>query len=401
MHSNQPKCKFIAAVIATMFAVPAIAAKQNIAFNNGTAAFAPTAKEKATSLRDIAISKPMPLPMAYESAVMPDEDGEIVSESLGSPGFSQGSTGNGRLMAIQVPLEDQEAIEALLEDEASLVDNSGFSSQEYGTANHPYTTMRVDLSSNTVSKLYPYRAAGKLYFKDGTSSYVCSASLIKRGVVVTAAHCVAKFGAKKFYTNFQFIPAKFGTLAPYGTWSAETAIVKTSYFDGTDSCYERGVVCQNDVAVIRLAAQSGSYPGTSTGWYGYGYNDYGFTSTSPKLTLVNQLGYPVSHDSGLMMQRTDSQGFKSTTYSNNTVWGSRQTGGSSGGPELINLGLPPSLSGTATGTAPNPNSVIGVTSWGFTSTTVKQQGASPFTSNNIVPLVNSACGTTTIHAACK
>jgi hypothetical protein len=32
-----------------------------------------------------------------------------------------------------------------------------------------------------------------------------------------------------------------------------------------------------------------------------------------------------------------------------------------------------------------------VTSWGYTSTSPKQQGASPFTSTNIVPLVNSAC----------
>jgi hypothetical protein len=32
-----------------------------------------------------------------------------------------------------------------------------------------------------------------------------------------------------------------------------------------------------------------------------------------------------------------------------------------------------------------------VTSWGYVSSAIKQQGASPFTSTNIVPLVNAAC----------
>jgi hypothetical protein len=77
--------------------------------------------------------------------------------------------------------------------------------------------------------------------------------------------------------------------------------------------------------------------------------------------------------------------------SNNTVWGSRQTGGSSGGPEIVNLGMPPVLNGTGYGTDADFNIVVGVTSWGYTDTAVKQQGASPFTSGNIVPLVNAAC----------
>jgi len=74
-------------------------------------------------------------------------------------------------------------------------------------------------------------------------------------------------------------------------------------------------------------------------------------------------------------------------------------GGSSGGPWLENFGIRPTLTGTGNGTAPLSNVVVGVTSWGYTNNAVKQQGASPFTSNNIVSLVNSACGSR--PAACQ
>jgi V8-like Glu-specific endopeptidase len=308
---------------------------------------------------------------------------------LGEPGYAPGARGTGERNPVTLPPEA--AWDEWLDPE----DDGGVGSQEYGTANHPYTTMRVDLSGNTESKSYPYRAAGKLYFKIGSSSYVCSASLIKRGLVVTAAHCVAEFGKQRMYTGFQFVPAKYDNLAPYGTWNGQSAYVMTSYYRGTDSCATRGVVCANDVAVIRLAPQGNAFPGTATGWLGYGWNGYGLTPNN--LALVNQLGYPVSHDSGNRMQRTDSQGFVSASSSNNTVWGSRQTGGSSGGPELVNLGIMPALS-TPLGSEADANVVIGVTSWGYTSASVKQQGASPFTSSNIVPLVSAACSG---QAACN
>ena len=93
-----------------------------------------------------------------------------------------------------------------------------------------------------------------------------------------------------------------------------------------------------------------------------------------------------------MMQRTDSQGNVDATMANNTVWGSRQTGGSSGGPELVNLGIVASLNGTSVGTDGDSNIVVGVTSWGSTNTNVKRQGASPFTSDNVLLLYNDACG---------
>lgn len=341
-----------------------------------------------------ATAKPMPLPMSSAAPVA--IAGNAAAPSSGPAGSSSGAVGNG----VTTPVN-------LGGSASGFASAAAVTPQEFGTSNHPFTTSRVDLPStaqagntlaNGVSSRYPYRAAGKLYFKIGTASYVCSASLIKRGVIVTAAHCVTKYGGTlpRWYNSWQFVPAKSGGLAPYGVWNASSPRVMTVYYNGADSCAQAGVICRNDVAVLTVVPQNGAYPGTQTGWYGYGVNGYGFSTTN--IALINQLGYPVSHDSGLMMQRTDSQGFVSTMVSN-TVWGSRQTGGSSGGPELVNLGPTAVLSGgVLLGAEPQVNTVVGVTSWGYTNQAIKQQGASAFTSTNITALVNAAC--TATPAAC-
>ncbi len=333
--------------------------------------------------------KPMPLPMSSTAPMT--IAGNAAAPSPGPAGNSPGFVGSGVMSPVNL----------------GGASASGFASaaaigpQEFGTSNHPFTTSRVDLATtpaNYLSSLYPYRATGKLYFKIGAASYVCSASLIKRGVIVTAAHCVTKFGGTlpRWYSSWQFVPARYDALAPYGVWNASAPRVMASYYNGTDTCFQAGVICQNDVAVLTITPQNNVYPGATVGWLAHGWNGYGFTPNN--LALINQLGYPASHDAGLRMQRTDSQGFVST-MAGNTVWGSRQTGGSSGGPELVNLGANAVLSGgILLGQESLLNTVVGVTSWGYTNQAIKQQGASAFTTGNITVLVNAACNATV--AAC-
>ena len=117
------------------------------------------------------------------------------------------------------------------------------------------------------------------------------------------------------------------------------------------------------------------------------------------LTQITQLGYPAGLNNDAYMERTDSYGYVSSGNSNNTVIGSNMNGGSSGGPWVINFGLPSALTGETNGSAPAANTVVGVTSWGYTSTSPKEQGAAPFTSGNVVALVNAACSAT--PAACS
>ncbi|WP_347469592.1 trypsin-like serine peptidase [Burkholderia stagnalis] len=333
---------------------------------------------------DFKNAKPMPLPRPITApASMLDSLMYNARPALGVPGFAQGGAGDGRQRPVQLvaPID---------------LSQTGVQPQEFGTSNQPYTTSQVNAYGNNTQYYYPFRAAGKLFFNIGSATYLCSASLIKPGVVVTAAHCVANFGQRQFYSNWVFVPAYSNGSAPYGTWYGASATVMTSYYDGSDPCAVAGVICQDDIAVIVLSPQGGSYAGNSAGWYGYGWNGYSYNPSG--FALIDQLGYPVALDSGVYMERNESQGFVSASNSNNTIIGSLMTGGSSGGPWLVNLGMPPALSGTGFGNAASHNVVVGVTSWGYTDTTVKQQGASPFTSGNIVTLVNTVCGST--PAAC-
>lgn len=58
------------------------------------------------------------------------------------------------------------------------------------------------------------------------------------------------------------------------------------------------------------------------------------------------------------------------------------TGGSSGGPWMANLGVDAVVSGTNYGDQALRDIVMGVTSWGYTSTNIKLQGASFFGDNS-------------------
>lgn len=267
---------------------------------------------------------------------------------------------------------------------------SGIVPQNFGTLKHPFTTARVAVNGANPALNFPYRAAGKLFFKDGASSFVCSASIIKPRVVVTAAHCVAAFGEKRFYTNFVFVP---GYTNGTGTkWTAATQYVMTSYFNGTETCAVSGVVCPNDVAVLVMKDLRAGKIGNVNGFFGYGWNGFGYTSFLGKTTnQLTQLGYPVALDNGALMQRNDSLSYIDPASSNNQIIGSLMTGGSSGGPWIVNFGLAPSAPSISAGQVPNPLIVVGTTSWGYTNSALKEQGASPFTDTNIVPLVKKAC----------
>jgi V8-like Glu-specific endopeptidase len=335
---------------------------------------------------DFVNAKTMALPINYSPANTTQDTIQALQSApdLGSHGYASGATGNGK----QSPV--------FLGTPAAAPAESGVTPEDWGTNNHPFTTAKADLYGLVTQNNYPYRAAGKLFFNIGSSGFICSASMIKRGIVVTAAHCVANYGQSQFYNGWQFVPAYLNGLAPYGTWTAAQVWIKTAYFNGTDGCAVFGVVCPDDVAVIILNTQNGAYAGTNTGWFGYWYGG-GFTSNG--ITQLTQLGYPAGLDNARYMERNDSYGYISPSNSNNTVIGSNMNGGSSGGPWVGNFGLPPQLTGETNGSFSPTNVIMGVTSWGYTSTAPKEQGAAPFTSNNIQSLLNSACAS--VAAACQ
>ena len=272
----------------------------------------------------------------------------------------------------------------------------------------------------------PYVATGKLLIATttpGSFNASCTASLIGKGILVTAAHCVYDYG-KSYYKSWRFIPANNSTsnTGPYGFWDSSAAWVPTVYANGTDVCSTKGVSCNNDVAIILLKKNSNNvYPGSVSqiGYYGYGWNGYGFRAEGSSGTLramITQLGYPSGLDSAGLMQRGDSYGQYTGTGAGtspyNIIIGTQMNGGSSGGPWLVNFGTSSTLTGSSAGATPNRNVVQGTTSWVFTDSSIQIGGASAFAQNSAFPnsdysedgrsygagnigsLVKSACGKT-------
>jgi V8-like Glu-specific endopeptidase len=327
---------------------------------------------KNTGAVDFVHATAMPLP---ESSLSSDSTQALIQALLAPPargpsGGSPGAKGTG----ITSP--------SFLG--APVAEELGVTPEDWGTSNHPFTTARADLYVLNTNTAYPYRAAGKLFFNVGSSSAWCSASLIKPGIVVTAAHCVANYGQQQFYSNWQYVPGYRNGSAPFGVWTARNVYILTKYYNGTDNCAVYGVVCPDDVAVIVL----NGVPGNTTGWLGYWYGG-GFTSNG--LAEITQLGYPIGLDSGFYMERNDSYSYVNVSLSSNNIIGSNMNNGSSGGPWTENFGSTSVLTGETNGSFPNPNTVVGVTSWGYTSTAPKEAGAAPFTSGNIAVLISAAC----------
>lgn len=370
-----------------------VAPRQPPTAMNGTVVVHQVSTAEQARHPDYAAAQPLPLPLTSSSAdfLQSMMAAMTAPPGAGTPGFSAGAVGTG---GGETPVR--------LSPPGVAAASDGVTPAEFGTSSHPFSTARADLSSTT-NTAWPYRAAGKLFFNKGSVSYVCSAALVLPGVVLTAAHCVSDFGKRTLYTNVRFVPGYRNGVAPYGTWAAASIHVPAAYFAGTDSCSTSGVVCRNDVALIRLSLLSGwsNYVGRTTGWYGIGWDGYGFNTASTNLTQITQLGYPSCLDSGQLMQRNDSYGYRNAAQVDNTLIGSLMCGGSSGGPWLVNFGVRPTKTGTSDGSAAQENTVIGVTSWGHTNAAVKQQGASRFTSSNVGALLTTVCPSSSTAAYCR
>lgn len=277
----------------------------------------------------------------------------------------------------------------------------------YGSFAVPFTAKRVSAPSTTavsassnayLSATFPYSAIGKLSFQitGGGESY-CSASLILKSVIVTAAHCMQDYGAgADRFTSHVFRPATYKGSSPYGEWTALASIWPRAWSTGTD--IGTGSALDNDLAVLVLGKNaSGQFISEVVGGHlNYGWNNYSFFKSKKTGNLwtasVTTLGYPGMLDNGEILQRSDGPTYLTTISKAHQIYqGSTFTGGSSGGPWIVNFGYqnPVFSEGTNKGLQAKSNSVIGVTSWGSADPNKpKDNYASQFTQNKRYPLAD-------------
>jgi hypothetical protein len=147
-----------------------------------------------------------------------------------------------------------------------------------------FTRYRLFPNTDTMYRTYPYRTVGKLFFNIGTSRFVCSASVVTAAnfsVVWTAGHCVFSPGFG-FHSNFLFVPAqrKIGTVpnSPFGEWTAFTATTLAGWTNGLLE-YDHGALVMNRGGLLN------STVGETVGMLG-------FMADAPRNQHWHLFGYP-------------------------------------------------------------------------------------------------------------
>ena len=308
----------------------------------------------------LANAQPM-LPTVNENAVTPEAAPQGSGPPVSLPGKRPTVTSNdGSATQLYDPAQAQIQPEA-----------GGIEPQAMGTFGAPYTTTLV----SPLETIYPYRTVGKLFFTGNTGgNFVCSASVLRQRIVLTAGHCVHRGGGGTggFHRNFLFIPAFRVGAAPLGTFIPSRVGITAQWAvsDGVvPNAADFGMFEMNDRAGVKI--------GSITGFLG-------FRTLSLIPNHTTKLGYPGNIFSGQRMIQVFSQSFR-TTNPNNVEYGSNAQGGSSGGPWAMNfLHVPPTTS---------MNAVVGVTSYGYASTAPQLQGSSILDSRagGFIPLLNVMC----------
>lgn len=312
----------------------------------------------------LANAQPM-LPKVNQNAVTPEAAPQGIGTPVSLPGKRPTVT-----VSSDSATRLYDPAQARIQPEAGDVE-----SQAVGSFGAHFSSARVNPPA--LETLYPNRTVGKLFFRIGASNFVCSASVLRLRIVVTAGHCVHRGsgGAAGFHNSFLFVPALTNGGAPIGTF--------TPRFVGTTAQWavSNGIVPNAaDFGMFEMNDRAGVKIGSITGFLG-------FRTLSLIPNHTTKLGYPCNLDACQKMQQVTSQSFRATSP-NNVEYGSNARGGSSGGPWVMNYGI----QGTG-GLTTSLNALVSVTSYGYVSTLPQVQGGSipDSRAGGFIPLLNFVC----------
>jgi len=174
---------------------------------------------------------------------------------------------------------------------------------------------------------WPLMAVGKVFFRDGGLSYVCSGSSAVNRAIWTAGHCVYNNTAHRCHTNFAFVPAYDTGSQPYGLWTSSDLWSLNGWTAGgaNASAYDIGMAVMNNLNGYTLSQRVGHL---------------GMLANGSRTQLVVALGYPQAAPyNGNSMFGCYSQ-YRGTdpVFNPATNWiDCDLTGGSSGGPWVIDF----------------------------------------------------------------
>ena len=209
-------------------------------------------------------------------------------------------------------------------------EESGIQPTQFSTYPYPFTRY---FTPNGWKNTFSYKAVGKLFFSIGGSGFVCSASVIRPHLLLTARHCIFDYASGQWATNMTFYPGY--------TAGASNPTQGGAWFAGIGHVDFQRIHVRLDIGFIQTFRKNGGNcaPDSShrqiesyTGYLGYSYggdfnqkhwDDFGYPQAAP-------------FNGKSLVQCEAGTGAVNVFGFNNTVeWGCDTTGGTSGGPALI------------------------------------------------------------------
>jgi V8-like Glu-specific endopeptidase len=179
---------------------------------------------------------------------------------------------------------------------------------------------------------YPYSTIGKLFFQDGKTPKMCSASVITASnlsLVITAAHCIHSGGpGGHFFSYFLFAPQYDQGATPFGTFSWRYAAVPHLWTQNGPPDFSQ------DYGFLVMNQTSGGYLQNTVGSLGYVVN-------TRQAQHWHILGYPANPPfTGKDMVQCTSSWARDDSPSNPDDMGTGcdMQGGASGSPWIVNFG---------------------------------------------------------------
>ncbi|CAN5183248.1 hypothetical protein BH20ACT13_BH20ACT13_23990 [soil metagenome] len=239
--------------------------------------------------------------------------------------------------------------------------------EPYGAA-IPYTRWSLIGRYNK----YPNSTVAKMFFTqdpDGTGpsgpgNFVCSASSMGPDEVWTAGHCASNNAgitqpgvpANGFSYNILVCPSYDNAPLPgVGCWGATDIVALAAYKSGGGGNVDMAAIDTTDTGDT-----VGSQIGVHTGWLGFLVN-------APRNQHWVAMGYPAASPfaGGKLILSAGSYGYDDNWPADavlSVTMGNNMTGGSSGGPWIVNYGLPGQVGGPA---AAVQNMINGHNDWKY------------------------------------